>query len=68
MANSNLISKLNAGTGEKWIHDASSLHGISPATDENATTFILQIGDPSSAYSNTVYLNMPSGVGLKSDI
>ena len=68
MANSNLISKLNPGTGEKWIHDASSLHGISPATGDNATTFILQIGDPSSAYSNTVSLNMPSGVALKSDI
>ena len=68
MANSNLISKLNPGTGEKWIHDASSLHGISPATGINATTFILQIGDPSSVYSNTVSLNMPSGVALKSDI
>lgn len=68
MANSNLISKLNAGTGEKWIHDASSLHGISPAIGKNATTFILQIGDPSSAYSNTVSLSMPDGVALKSDI
>ena len=68
MANSNLISKLNPGTGEKWIHDASSLHGISPAIGKNATTFILQIGDPSSAYSNTVSLSMPDGVALKSDI
>ena len=68
MANSNLISKLNAGTGEKWIHDASSLHGITPATGDNASTFILQIADPSSAYATTVSLSMPKGVALKSDI
>ncbi len=68
MANSNLISKLNAGTGEKWIHDASALHGIIPATGNNASTFILQIADPSSAYATTVSLSMPKGVALKSDI
>ena len=68
MPNSNLISKFNAGTGEKWFHDASSLHGIQTATGNNASTFILQIGDPSSAYSNTVSLSMPSGVAFKSDI
>lgn len=68
MANSNLISKLNAGTGEKWIHDASSLHGITPATGDNASTFILQIADPNSAYATTVSVSMPKGVALKSDI
>ena len=68
MANSNLISKLNPGTGEKWIHDASSLHGITPAAGDNASTFILQIADPSSAYATTVSLSMPKGVALKSDI
>ena len=68
MANSNLISKLNAGTGEKWIHDASSLHGITPAAGDNASTFILQIADPSSVYATTVSLSMPKGVALKSDI
>ena len=68
MANSNLISKLNAGTGEKWIHDASSLHGITPAAGDNASTFILQIADPSSVYAATVSLSMPKGVALKSDI
>jgi len=46
----------------KMIHDASSLHGLTP----NVSTYTLQIGDPSSVFTTTSEVGMPSDVMLKS--
>ena len=62
--NSSLLSQLNVGDGMRWVHDVSALHGITP----NETDFTIRFGDPSSAFTTTASLALPSNVAFKSDI